>query len=75
MLFETLSVVVYFRAFFTSIVIWKALMCTVSSTLNQFPYLHTLHVTWNPAYLWKTFQNAMHASFLHASLLLTYPPV
>ena len=75
MLFETLSVVVYFHAVFTSIVIWKVLTCTVSNALDQFPYLHTLHVTWKPAYLWKTFQNAMHASFLHASLLLTYFPL
>ena len=65
MLFETLSVVVYFHAVFTSIVIWKVLTCTVSNALDQFPYLHTLHVTWKPAYLWKTFQNAMHASFLY----------
>ena len=49
MLFETLSVLVYFYAVFTSIVIWKGLMCTVSSAMDQFPYLHTLHVTWKPA--------------------------
>ena len=46
---ETLSVLVYFYAVFTSIVIWKGLMCTVSSAMDQFPYLHTLHVTWKPA--------------------------
>ena len=49
-------------------------MCTVSSTLDQFPYAHILHVTLKPVYLWKTFQNAMHANFLFAPLLnLTYP--